>query len=141
MPHGLDGHGSGILGGARDWCGRDVGHHGGEGRPMTRQTTVWVVYDLGGEWEDRWEKDVIAFDSYEDARRCAEKRCRRQAVSDDEDIGWDYCGSGVRQVQLVMTGASTSGAKPSRRKSYLVSMGADGRLWPSEHDDPIHYDD
>ena len=93
---------------------------------MTRQTTVWVVYDLGGEWEDRWEKDVIAFDSYEDARRCAEKRCRRQAVSDDEDIGWDYCGSGVR---------------PPRRKSYLVSMGADGRLWPSEHDDPIHYDD
>ena len=83
---------------------------------MIGQTTIWVVYDYGGEWEDKWETTVIAFADEEQARECARRRAKRQS-SDEE-----YCGSGVEQVQLVaeVPDDATCG-KRVRRMHHAVS--------------------
>ena len=95
---------------------------------MIGQTTIWVVYDYGGECEDKWETTVIAFADEEQARECARRRAKRQS-SDEE-----YCGSGVEQVQLV---AEVPDQAPWRkrllRKHYSVSWDAlENKYWESE---------
>lgn len=86
---------------------------------MIGQTTIWVVYDYGGEWEDKWETTVIAFADEEQARECARRRARRQS-SDEE-----YCGSGVEQVQLVAEVPDDAPCgKSVRRKHHPVSWDA-----------------
>lgn len=97
---------------------------------MMGQTTIWVVYDYGGEWEDKWETDVIAYADEEQARECARRRAKRR--SGDENS--DYCGSGVEQVQLV---AEIPDQDPWRkrllRKHYSVSWDArENKYWESE---------
>ena len=66
----------------------------------TRESAIYVVYDYGGEWEDAWESDVIAFREREEAELCAAKRARRRKALGEDDA-WDYCGSSVREVPLV----------------------------------------
>lgn len=96
---------------------------------MIGQTTIWAVYDYGGEWEDKWETTVIAFADEEQARECARRRAKRQS-SDEE-----YCGSGVEQVQLVAEvpdGAPCG--KRVRRRHYAVSWdAAEQRYWEREY--------
>lgn len=88
---------------------------------MMGQTTIWVVYDYGGEWEDKWETDVIAYADEEQARECARRRAKRR--SSDEEC--DYCGSGVEQVQLVAeVPDQTPWRKRLLRKHYSVSWDA-----------------
>lgn len=96
---------------------------------MMGQTTIWVVYDYGGEWEDKWETTIIAFADEEQARECARRRAKRQS-SDEE-----YCGSGVEQVQLVaeVPDHATCG-KSVRRRHYAVSWdAAEQRYWEREY--------
>lgn len=95
---------------------------------MMGQTTIWVVYDYGGEWEDKWETTIIAFADEEQARECARRRAKRQS-SDEE-----YCGSGVEQVQLV---AEVPDQAPWRKRllcrHYAVSWdAAEQRYWERE---------
>ena len=95
---------------------------------MIGQTTIWVVYDYGGEWEDKWETTIIAFADEEQARECARRRAKRQS-SDEE-----YCGSGVEQVQLV---AEVPDQAPWRkrllRKHYSVSWDVqENKYWERE---------
>ena len=90
------------------------------------QTTIWVVYDYGGEWEDKWETTIIAFADEEQARECARRRAKRQSS--------EYCGSGVEQVQLV---AEVPDDAPWRerllRRHYSVSWdAAEQRYWERE---------
>lgn len=98
---------------------------------MIGQTTIWVVYDYGGEWEDKWETTVIAFADEEQARECARRRAKRQSGDDEWD---DYCGSGVEQVQLV---AEVPDDAPCGKKllckHYAVSWdAAEQRYWERE---------
>ena len=36
-----------------------------------RKVTLYLVNDCGGGWEDAWNEPVTAFDSQDDAIRCA----------------------------------------------------------------------
>lgn len=96
---------------------------------MIGQTTIWVVYDYGGEWEDKWETTIIAFADEEQARECAMRRAKRQS-SDEE-----YCGSGVEQVQLVAEVPDHAPCgKRVRRRHYAVSWdAAEQRYWEREY--------
>ena len=96
---------------------------------MIGQTTILVVYDYGGEWEDKWETTVIAFADEEQARECARRRAKRQS-SDEE-----YCGSGVEQVQLVAEVPDDAPCgKRVRRRHYAVSWdAAEQRYWEREY--------
>lgn len=97
---------------------------------MMGQTTIWTVYDYGGEWDDRWEITIIAYADEEQARECARRRAKRR--SGDEEC--DYCGSGVEQVQLVAEVPDHAPCgKRLRRKHYSVSWdAAEQRYWESE---------
>lgn len=64
------------------------------------KSPIYVVYDFGGEWEDAWESDIIAFRTREDAELCAAKRAARRKAMGGEDV-WDYCGSSIREIPLI----------------------------------------
>mgnify|MGYP007039086720 CR=1 FL=1 len=88
---------------------------------MMGQKTIWVVYDYGGEWEDKWEFPVIAFEDEQLARKCAKDRAQRLGM----DEYCDYCGSGVEQVQLVGDVPDRSPCrKPLLVRHYSVSWDA-----------------
>lgn len=97
---------------------------------MIGQTTIWVVYDYGGEWDDRWEFAVIAYADEKQARECARRRAKRR--SGDEEC--DYCGSSVEQVQLVAEVPDDAPCgKRLCRKHYSVSWdAAEQRYWENE---------
>ena len=106
---------------------------------MAKQMPIWIVYDFGGEWEDKWDSAVCAFDTYEAAKACADKRCVRQAATgDDDDYGWDFIGCRVEQVPLV-TDKADRRIEPAIRRTYYVSPNADGTLYRSEYADIATY--
>lgn len=93
---------------------------------MMGQKTIWVVYDYGGEWEDKWETTVIAYTDEEQARECARRRAKRQSGNENSD----YCGSGVEQVQLVVKMPDDA---PYSAKHYSVSWDVrENKYWESE---------
>lgn len=64
-----------------------------------RKVTLYLVNDCGGEWEDAWTEPDIAFDSKEDAIKCAITREPRLSIS------WacrDYTGSFVTEIDAVI---------------------------------------
>lgn len=71
--------------------------------PMSkRKVKLYLVTDCGGEWEDAWERPVVAFDNFEDAAMCTVKRKVRQSIW-NEGFGYrDYCGSGVTEIDAVI---------------------------------------
>lgn len=64
-----------------------------------RKVTLYLVNDCGGEWEDAWNEPVTAFDSKDDAERCACAREPRQSIWEE---GRDYSGSFVTQIDAVL---------------------------------------
>lgn len=70
--------------------------------PAKHKVKLHLVIDYGGEWEDAWERPVVAFDNFEDAAKCAVKRKVRQSIW-NEGFGYrDYCGSGVTEIDAVI---------------------------------------
>lgn len=43
-------------------------------KPKTRKRAIYLVTDFGGDWEDAWERPVIAFTDEARAEECAAKR-------------------------------------------------------------------
>lgn len=82
----------------------DLRPKGGGKAMTTKERTVWLVMDYGGEWEDAWECPVRAFATRERAEECAEKRRVRQL---GDPGNWDYRNTMVCPVQLVERGAET----------------------------------
>lgn len=73
-----------------------------EKRPAKHKVKLHLVIDYGGEWEDAWERPVVAFDNFEDAAKCAVKRKVRQSIW-NEGFGYrDYCGSGVTEIDAII---------------------------------------
>lgn len=68
-------------------------------KPSTRQRAIYLVTDFGGDWEDAWERPVIAFTDKARAEECAAKRETRQY--DEYGPIWDYEGSEVKEIPLV----------------------------------------
>lgn len=67
-----------------------------------RKLKLYLVVDYGGEWEDAWERPIVAFENFEDAAKCAVKRKVRQSIW-NEGFGYrDYCGSGVTEIDAVI---------------------------------------
>lgn len=67
-----------------------------------RNVMLYLVVDYGGEWEDAWERPIVAFENFEDAAKCAVKRKVRQSIW-NEGFGYrDYCGSGVTEIDAVI---------------------------------------
>lgn len=64
-----------------------------------RKVTLYLVNDCGGEWEDAWNEPVTAFDSEDDAERCARAREPRQSIWMN---GRDYSGSFVTKIDAVI---------------------------------------
>lgn len=73
-----------------------------EKRAAKHKVKLHLVIDYGGEWEDAWERPVVAFDNFEDAAKCAVKRKVRQSIW-NEGFGYrDYCGSGVTEIDAII---------------------------------------
>lgn len=68
-------------------------------KPKTRKRAIYLVTDFGGDWEDAWERPVIAFTDEARAEECAAKRETRQY--DEYGPIWDYEGSEVKEIPLV----------------------------------------
>lgn len=68
-------------------------------KPKTRKRAIYLVTDFGGDWEDAWERPVIAFTDKAAAEECAAKRETRQY--DEYGPVWDYEGSEVKEIPLV----------------------------------------
>lgn len=68
-------------------------------KPKARKRAIWLVTDFGGDWEDAWERPVIAFTDKAAAEECAAKRETRQY--DEYGPVWDYEGSEVKEIPLV----------------------------------------
>ncbi len=68
-------------------------------KPKTRKRAIYLVTDFGGDWEDAWERPVIAFTDKAAAEECAAKRETRQY--DEYGPIWDYEGSEVKEIPLV----------------------------------------
>lgn len=68
-------------------------------KPRTRKRAIYLVTDFGGDWEDAWERPVIAFTDKARAEECAAKRETRQY--DEYGPIWDYEGSEVKEITLV----------------------------------------
>lgn len=68
-------------------------------KPKTRKRAIYLVTDFGGDWEDAWERPVIAFTDKARAEECAAKRETRQY--DEYGPIWDYEGSEVKEIPLV----------------------------------------
>lgn len=68
-------------------------------KPKTRKRAIYLVTDFGGDWEDAWERPVIAFTDKARAEECAAKRETRQY--DEYGPVWDYEGSEVKEIPLV----------------------------------------
>lgn len=68
-------------------------------KPRTRKRAIYLVTDFGGDWEDVWERPVIAFTDKARAEECAAKRETRQY--DEYGPIWDYHGSYVKEITLV----------------------------------------
>lgn len=66
---------------------------------MTRRVTGWLVSDYGGEWDDSWTQPVRVFTNRYEANRCADVRHERLSSGDDF---WDYCGSYVTRIEVVI---------------------------------------
>ena len=64
---------------------------------MSKSRSIWIVTDYGGEYEDHWETVVRAFSTEEEARKCLEKRTKRQ----QKDTFEDYRFSDVQEITLV----------------------------------------
>lgn len=64
-----------------------------------RKVKLYLVNDCGGEWEDAWNEPVTAFDSQDDATRCAVAREPRQSIL---MAGRDYSGSFVTEIDAVI---------------------------------------
>lgn len=64
-------------------------------KPKTRKRAIYLVTDFGGDWEDAWERPVIAFTDKARAEECAAKRETRQY--DEYGPIWDYEGSEVKK--------------------------------------------
>ena len=64
-------------------------------KPKTRKRAIYLVTDFGGDWEDAWERPVIAFTDKARAEECAAKRETRQY--DEYGPIWDYEGSEVKE--------------------------------------------
>ena len=69
-----------------------------EHKSSTRQRAIYLVTDFGGDWEDAWERPVIAFTDKARAEECA--RVRRERA-DYYDPMWDYYGTFVKEIPLV----------------------------------------
>ena len=65
---------------------------------MSTSRSIWIVTDYFGEYDDAWDDVVRAFSTEEEARKCLEKRVKRQPM---EMFGYDYCGSDVQEITLV----------------------------------------
>ena len=63
---------------------------------MSTSRSIWIVTDYGGEYEDHWETVVRAFSTEEEARKCLEKRTKRQ----QKDTFEDYRFSDVQEITL-----------------------------------------
>lgn len=70
-------------------------------KPSTRQRTIYLVTDFGGEREDAWEWPVIAFTDKAAAEECAIVRSER---SNRTDAYWHYRGTLVKEIPLVNFG-------------------------------------
>lgn len=68
-------------------------------KPKARKRAIYLVTDFGGDWEDAWERPVIAFTDKARAEECAAKRETRQY--DEYGPVWDYEGSEVKEIPLV----------------------------------------
>lgn len=68
-------------------------------KPKARKRAIYLVTDFGGDWEDAWERPVIAFTDKARAEECAAKRETRQY--DEYGPIWDYEGSEVKEIPLV----------------------------------------
>lgn len=62
--------------------------------------TIWLVTDYGGEWEDSWERTVIAFTDKAAAEECARVREARQRDEDDFAVT-RFVGCNVSEIPLV----------------------------------------
>lgn len=68
-------------------------------KPKARKRAIYLMTDFGGDWEDAWERPVIAFTDKARAEECAAKRETRQY--DEYGPVWDYEGSEVKEIPLV----------------------------------------
>lgn len=67
-----------------------------------RKVKLYLVNDCGGEWEDAWNEPIIAFDSQDDAKRCAIARESRQSTCNSGFGYRDYTGSFVTEIDAVI---------------------------------------
>ena len=64
---------------------------------MSTSRSIWIVTDYFGEYDDAWDDVVRAFSTEEEARKCLEKRTKRQ----QKDTFEDYLFSDVQEITLV----------------------------------------
>lgn len=95
----------GLLGRIADLIDRPTCHNASghqdmcAQKPKARKRAIYLVTDFGGDWEDAWERPVIAFTDKARAEECAAKRETRQY--DEYGPIWDYEGSEVKEIPLV----------------------------------------
>lgn len=73
-----------------------------------RAKTIYLVSEYGGEWEDKWETVLYAFDNLAYAERAKSKlqeKIKRICGYADYDEGLDPCGVNITEISLMEDGS------------------------------------